>query len=68
MRHMHREYSAYFNPTCAPCAPCDQHTFDSLFDLCRASGVNTQTSDERSGDNPSIVTKLTTRTKCMLVT
>ena len=44
------------------------HTLHSCFDLCRAREVNAQTPNERSGDNPSVLTKLTTRTQCMRVT
>ena len=52
IRHMHREHSAYSNPTCALCAPVASHTFHPSFDLCRAKEVSTQTPNEHSGDNP----------------
>ena len=31
IRHMHRQHSAYSNPTCAQRAPFICHTFDSFF-------------------------------------
>ena len=68
IRQIHREDSAYSNPTCAPCTPSVSNTFHSCFDLCRARDVNAQTHNDRSGDNPSVLTKLTTRTQCMRVT
>ena len=67
IKHMHREHCAYFGPTCALRAPLVSHTFDSLFYLCRARMMRTQTPNERSGDNPSVWTKLTTRTQCICV-
>ena len=54
IRHMHREHSAYSNPTCAPRALFVWHICDSLFYLCRARRVRTHTPNERSGDNPSM--------------
>ena len=54
IRHMHREHSAYSNPTCALRAPVVWHPFDSLFYPCRARKVRTHTSNERSGDNPTL--------------
>ena len=41
IRHMHREHSAYSNPTCALRAPFASHTFHSCVDLCRARERNT---------------------------
>ena len=41
IRHMHREHSAYSNPTCALRAPFASHTFRSCFDLCRAKKRST---------------------------
>ena len=67
IRHMHREHSAYSNPTCALRAPFVWHTFDSLFYLCTAKKVRTHTPNERSGDNPSVLTKQTTRAQCIRV-
>ena len=65
--HMHREHSAYSNSTCALCAPFVWHTFDSLFYLCRARMERTHTPSERSSDNPSVLTKRTTRKQCIRV-
>ena len=45
IRHMHREQSAYSNPTCTLRAPFASHTFHSCFDLCRAKGRSTRTSN-----------------------
>ena len=56
IRHMHRRHSVYSNPTCPLRAPFVWHTFDSLFYLCRARNVKTHTCNERSGDNPSVLT------------
>ena len=53
IRHMHREHSAYSNPTCALRAPIASHTFHSCFDLCRA---------ERGEPEPPTNTALTTLT------
>ena len=64
-RHMHREHSAYTSPTCALRGPFVWHTSDSLFFLCRARMVGTQTPNKRSGDNPRVLTKLTARTECI---
>ena len=64
---MHREHSAYSNPTCALRAPFVSHTFHSCFDLCRAREGNAQTPNKSSGDNPSALTKLTTQTQCIPV-
>ena len=50
IRHMHREHSAYSNPTCALRAPFASHTFHSCFDLCTAKERSTQTPNEYSGD------------------
>ena len=36
IRHIHREHSAYSNPTCALRAPFASHTLHSFFDLCTA--------------------------------
>ena len=66
-RLMHREPSAYSNPTCALRAPFALHTFNSSFDLCRAQEVNARTPNEHSGDNPNVLTKQPTRTQCMRV-
>ena len=57
IRHMHREHSAYSNPTCALRAPFASHTFHSCFDLCRARETNTRSPNEHSVDNPNILTK-----------
>ena len=67
IRHMHREHSAYSNPTCALRAPFASHTFHSCFDLCRAKERSTRTPSEHSVDNPNVLTKQTTRTQCMRV-
>ena len=83
LRHMHREHSASSDPTCALCTPFVWHTSDSLFYLffrtalvatpnslfclCGARKVRTNTSNERSGNNPSSLTKQTTRTQCKCV-
>ena len=40
IRHMHREHSAYSDPTCALRAPFASHTFHSCFDLCRAKEMS----------------------------
>ena len=45
--HMHREHSAYTNPTCALCAPFVSHTSHFCFDLCRARAVNPKTANKR---------------------
>ena len=68
IRHMHREHSAYSNPMCALRAPFVSHTFHFCFNLCRARELNPRTPNERSGDNSSVLTKLTTQTQCMRVT
>ena len=65
--HMHWEHSVYTSPTCALRAPFISHTFHLCFDLYRAREVNAQTANERNGDNPSVLTKLTTRTRCIRV-
>ena len=67
IRHMHREHSAYSNPTCALRAPFASHTFHSCFDLCRAEERSTRTPNEHSGDNPNVLTKQPSRTQCMRV-
>ena len=67
IRHMHHEHSAYSNPICALRAPFVWHTLDSLFYLCRARSVRTQTPNKRSANNPSVLTKLTARTQCIRV-
>ena len=67
IRHMHREHSAYSNPTCALRAPFASHTFHSCSDLCRATEMSAPTSNEHSVDNPDILTKQPTRTQCMRV-
>ena len=51
IRHMHREHSAYSNPTCALRAPFASHTFHSCFDLCRAEKMSTRTPNKHSVDN-----------------
>ena len=66
--HMHHAHSASSNPTCALRAPFVSHTFHFCFDLCRAREVNARTPDKRNGDNPRVLTKLTTQTQCMRVT
>ena len=53
-RHMHREHSAYTNPTCALRGPFVSHTFRFSFDLCSAKEVKARTPNERNGDNPSV--------------
>ena len=67
IKHMHRERSAYSNPTCALRAPFALHTFHFCFDLCRAKERNTCTPNEHSGDNANILTMQPTRTQCMRV-
>ena len=67
IRHMHREHSAYSNPTCALRAPFAPHTFHSCFDLCRARERRTRTPSEHSVDNPNILTKQPTPMQCMRV-
>ena len=67
IRHMHREHSAYSNPTCALRGPFASHTFHSCFDLCRARERSTRTPNEHSVDNPNVLTKQPTRTQCMRV-
>ena len=67
IRHMHREHSAYSNPTCALRAPFASPTFHFCFDLCRAKERSTRTPNEHSGDNPNVLTKQPTRTQCMRV-
>ena len=67
IRHMHREHSAYTNPTCALRALFASHSFHSCFDLCRAKKRNTRTPNEHSVDNPNVLTKQPTRTQCMRV-
>ena len=64
---MHREHSAYSNPTCALRAPFTSHTFNFCFGLCRAKEVSTRAPSEHSSDNPNILTKQPTRTQCMRV-
>ena len=61
---MHREHSAYSNPTCALRAPFASHTFHSYFYLCRAREKNTRPPNEHSVDNPNVLTK-TTNTNAM---
>ena len=53
--HMHREHSSYSNPTSPLQSPFVQHKADSLSWLCRARKVRTHTTNERSGDNPSLL-------------
>ena len=65
--HMHREHSAYSNPTCALRAPFASHTFHSCFNLCRAKEMSARTPNEHSVDYPNILTKQPTRTECMRV-
>ena len=65
--HMHREHSAYSNPTCALRAPFASHTFHSCFDLCRAKERSTRTPNEHSVDNPNVLTKQPKRTQCKRV-
>ena len=67
IRHMHREHSAYSNPTCALRAPFASHTFHSCFDLCRAKETTVRTPNEHSVDNPNVLRKQPTRTQCMRV-
>ena len=67
IRHMHREHSAYSNPTCALRAPFVSHTLHSCFDLCRAKEMSARTPKEHSVDNPNVLTKQPTRTQCMRV-
>ena len=67
IRHMHREHSAYSNPTCALRAPIASHTFHSCFELCRARERSTRTPSEHSVDNPNVLMKQPTRTQCMRV-
>ena len=67
IRHMHREHSAYSNPTCALRAPFASHTFHSCFYLCRAREMNTRPPNEHSVDNPNVLTELPTRTQCVSV-
>ena len=52
-RHMHREHSAYSNPTCALRAPFVSHTFHFCFYLCRAREGSTLSPNKHSGDNPN---------------
>ena len=65
IRHMHREHSAYSNPTHALRAPFASHTFHSCFDLCRARERNTGPPNEHSVDNPNVLTKQPTITQCV---
>ena len=67
IRHMHREHSAYSNPTCALRAPFTSHTFHSCSDLCRARERSTRTPNKHSVDNPNVLTKQPTRMQCMRV-
>ena len=67
MGHMHREHSAYSNPTSALRAPFASYTFHLCFDLRRAKEVSAQTPNEHSGDNPNLLMKQQTRTQCMRV-
>ena len=67
IRHMHREHSAYSNPTCALCARFTSHTFHSCFDVCRAKERSTRTPSKHSVGNPNVLTKQPTRTQCMRV-
>ena len=53
IRHMHREHSAYSNPTCALRAPFASHTFHSCFNLCWAKEMSARTPNEHSVDNPN---------------
>ena len=67
IRHMHREHSAYSNPTCALRAGFASHNFHFCFALCRAKEVSARTPNEHSGDNPNVLKKQPTRTQCMRV-
>ena len=67
IKHMHREHSAYSNPTCALRAPLASHTFHSCFDLCRAKEMSARTPNKHSVGNPYVLTKQPTRTQCMRV-
>ena len=67
IRHMHREHSAYSNPTCALRAPLASHTFHFCWDLCRAKEVSVRTPNKHSGDYPNVLTKQPTGTQCMHV-
>ena len=67
IRHMHREHSAYSNPTCALRALFASHTFPSCFDLCKAGERRIRTPNEHSVDNPNVLTKQPTRAQCMRV-
>ena len=67
IRHMHRELSAFSNPTCALRAPFASHTFHSCFDPCIVRERRTQTPNEHSVDNPNVSTRQPTRTQCMRV-
>ena len=64
---MHREHSAYSNPTCALRAPFASHTFHSCFHLCRAREMNTRPPNEHSVNNPNVLTEQPTRTQCVSV-
>ena len=67
IRHMHRQHSAYSNPTCVLRAPFASHTFHSCFDLCRAKEMSARTPNTHSVDNANILTKQPTRTQCLRV-
>ena len=56
---MHREHSAYSNPTCALRAPFASHTFHFCFDLCRAKEVSARNPNKDSGDYPNVLSKAT---------
>ena len=64
---MHREHSAYSNPTCALRAAFASHTFHFCVDLCRAKEMSAPTPNEHSRDNPNVSTEQPTRTQCMRV-
>ena len=67
IRHMHREHSAYSNPTCALRAPFTSHTLHFCLYLCRARERNTRPPHEHSVENPNVLTKQPTRTQCVRV-
>ena len=65
IRHMHREHSAYSNPTCVLRAPFASHTFHFCFGLCRAKEVSARTPSKHRSDYPNVLSKQPTRTQCM---
>ena len=56
---MHRDHSAYSNPTCALRAPFASHTFHFCFDLCRAKEVSARTPNKHSSDYPNVFIEAT---------